>query len=284
MTLVTILGMHRSGTSLCAQICQLLGVYLGNDLIPGRPDNPDGYFEDRFIVEIQSDILDRLGRRWTKPEGLLRFPKDWQTDPTISEYGIKLLRRLNELLAHTTSGLAGFKDPRTARLLPLWERLYGISGLDPLVILSVRNPFHVGESLRSRQGFGQARSNLLWLQHNVAALGSQRRIIVIDYDRWFSDPTGQLNHLARFLGVDFPAVSTFNGAITDMIDHRKRHYLEVKPAYFQECDDLYALLRSLSCLGPDIPLQALRDRAANCLRDELRLISDVLEQLKHEGN
>src|SRR5919197_2381254 len=44
---VAIVGMHRSGTSLVAQVLAKAGLYLGrtDDLIPAGPDNPDGYWE-----------------------------------------------------------------------------------------------------------------------------------------------------------------------------------------------------------------------------------------------
>ena len=61
-TIVCILGMHRSGTSLLARI-NLLGVYLGppNRLMPAAPENPKGFWEYQPIMELNNEILARLG-------------------------------------------------------------------------------------------------------------------------------------------------------------------------------------------------------------------------------
>ena len=56
--------MHRSGTSALARGLQMLGVYLGNDFISPKPDNPTGYWEDRNIYEINERLLAVLGLKW----------------------------------------------------------------------------------------------------------------------------------------------------------------------------------------------------------------------------
>ena len=61
---VLVLGMHRSGTSALARGLQTLGVYLGNDFISPKPDNPTGYWEDRNIFEINERLLAVFGLKW----------------------------------------------------------------------------------------------------------------------------------------------------------------------------------------------------------------------------
>lgn len=68
-----IVGMHRSGTSLTAQLCQCMGAYLGeeHDLIAAASENPDGHFENLQIVQINNEILRFCNRDWyslEKPE------------------------------------------------------------------------------------------------------------------------------------------------------------------------------------------------------------------------
>ena len=67
---VLVVGMHRSGTSLLARMLQLLGVHLGDDLLPADQHNPDGYGEDKRFVTFQRHILRRLLKKLLKP-GLL---------------------------------------------------------------------------------------------------------------------------------------------------------------------------------------------------------------------
>ena len=60
--IVFVLGMHRSGTSLCSHILSALGVDMA-DKIPGpgnpapTPDNPRGHWERWEIVEFHDRIL-----------------------------------------------------------------------------------------------------------------------------------------------------------------------------------------------------------------------------------
>ena len=56
--------MHRSGTSAFARGLQMLGVYLGNDFLDPKPDNPTGYWEDRNIYAINERLLAVLGLKW----------------------------------------------------------------------------------------------------------------------------------------------------------------------------------------------------------------------------
>ena len=51
---VVILGMHRSGTSLTAGILHLLGVNMGDRLLPADKFNAQGYFENQIILDLAS--------------------------------------------------------------------------------------------------------------------------------------------------------------------------------------------------------------------------------------
>ena len=42
----------------------MLGVYLGNNFLGAKPDNPTGYWEDRNIYEINERLLAVLGLKW----------------------------------------------------------------------------------------------------------------------------------------------------------------------------------------------------------------------------
>jgi hypothetical protein len=65
--IVLVLGMHRSGTSLCSHLLSALGVDMA-DNIPGpgnaspAPDNPRGHWERWEIVEFHDRILGLFNR------------------------------------------------------------------------------------------------------------------------------------------------------------------------------------------------------------------------------
>ena len=59
------MGMHRSGTSLVAQILEAFGVYIGFD----KDDNQ----EARFFRNINEWLLRQAGGAWDYPEPIERF-------------------------------------------------------------------------------------------------------------------------------------------------------------------------------------------------------------------
>ena len=50
-SVVCVAGAHRSGTSMLARLLHSCGLYLGpdTDLMPGRADNPDGFWENLVL-------------------------------------------------------------------------------------------------------------------------------------------------------------------------------------------------------------------------------------------
>jgi len=69
---VCIAGMHRSGTSMVARLLYLCGLYLGpeSELLPPRPDNEEGYWENFYFVKLNEEILARLNGGWDWPPPL----------------------------------------------------------------------------------------------------------------------------------------------------------------------------------------------------------------------
>src|SRR5210317_53351 len=65
--LVVVLGMHRSGTSVAARALKVLGVDLGDHLIPPIKNNNDrGFWEDIDINNFNNELLDKMGSNWDR--------------------------------------------------------------------------------------------------------------------------------------------------------------------------------------------------------------------------
>src|ERR1035438_2944715 len=91
---IAVLGMHRSGTSLCMGLLEALGVRLDDDLIPGDANNQPGYFESRELVELNDSILATLGATWHTVFSL-GIGGGWADDPAL----LPAKRALRELIA-----------------------------------------------------------------------------------------------------------------------------------------------------------------------------------------
>src|ERR1700682_5117712 len=63
--IVVVLGMHRSGTSAITRGLRLLGVELGNCLLPPDKDiNDTGYWEDIDLNRLNIEMLHSLSTDW----------------------------------------------------------------------------------------------------------------------------------------------------------------------------------------------------------------------------
>ena len=57
MTVIIVLGGHRSGTSAVAGVCHELGLFMGQSLIGKSRDNARGHFEDVEFVALNKAIV-----------------------------------------------------------------------------------------------------------------------------------------------------------------------------------------------------------------------------------
>ena len=145
---LVVLGMHRSGTSAFTGILGLLGVNLGTKMLETQPDNPKGFFENKYVVLANDCILETLNTSW---DDTFPLPPDW-----LDRFeGSQLLEDIREFLRSDIieNQLSALKDPRLSRLLPLWLPLFSAEGVTPHFALVIRNPLEIAHSLAHRNGF-----------------------------------------------------------------------------------------------------------------------------------
>jgi len=202
--IAVVLGAGRSGTSLLMQALAALGARVSGELIPPRPDNPRGFFEDRPIVRIQANLLRALGAWPFHP-----LPADWQTHPATAAARADLGALLADQGA--TPGLWAFKDPRTAAFLPLWQDLFTDLGITPKYILALRHPGSVVASFQKAYGTPAAEAEDVWLRRTRDALrhtGGHCRYChhchIVHYEDWFTREAALLAELGEYLGLATP--------------------------------------------------------------------------------
>lgn len=218
---VCIAGMHRSGTSMVANLLHQSGLYLGSeaDLIPPTPDNPEGHWENSRFTTINEQILREHQATWYSPPPA---DQDWNTQPIV-EISRRATALLEEFSGHEPWG---WKDPRNCLTLPVWSSLLP----DLKVVICLRNPLEVAFSLRRRPVFKYSTDNIRWrrLKEVRAALSLTRRRffslpaclrlwqtynerileatthenrIITHYEKCLCDPRLELRRILRFLGM-----------------------------------------------------------------------------------
>ncbi|HST43300.1 MAG TPA: sulfotransferase [Conexibacter sp.] len=245
---VVVLGFHRSGTSMVTRMLNLLGVDLGDEselLPPQERDNARGYWEPRWMIEFNEQLLEQLGsstfEQFTPEPG---WERSEQLDP--------LRERARALLDEHLSRMPlwGWKDPRTSLTLPFWRTV--VDGPMSFVIC-MRSPADAVTSALERSVAGLDRWSYAerWLDYTAGALANtapDERMLVF-YEDALRDPAAETLRLAAFLGRDAPAAEQLEEIVAS-VDPELRHHqtsaldVAVDEGLPVETRTLYLLLRA----------------------------------------
>lgn len=218
--LIVVLGMHRSGTSAITRGLQVLGVGLGNRLMPPvEGNNAKGFFEDIDLNALNIEMLQALGSDWH-----YLSPIEASNVEELREKGYFL--RAVELLRQKVGydPTFGFKDPRVAKLLPFWKQVFAHCQFDVGYVLAVRHPLSVVKSLARRDCFDSEKSYMLWLGHVLTSLSytQEQKRVLVDYDRLMHAPERELGRIAECLAlqIDPEELQRYK---SEFLDERLRH-------------------------------------------------------------
>jgi hypothetical protein len=226
--IVLVLGMHRSGTSLCSHLLSALGVDMA-DKIPGpkgtspQPDNPRGHWERWEIVEFHDRILGLFNRDYLGRFHDFALPVAWWADPRVAQIRREIVAFLEQRMGDS---YFGFKDPRTVRLMPVWHQIFNELKLAPKVVLCLRNPVQVARSLHAREGLDPANGEYRWLVHMIDFFryASHFDFCAVEYEEWFDNPAANLEKLRKFLDLPWQqSESDLALLLSDIIDPSARH-------------------------------------------------------------
>jgi hypothetical protein len=204
--IVVVLGMHRSGTSAIARGLKALDVELGDNLMPGAPDNNErGFWEDMDIYRFNERLLAKIGSAWNRMaplDGERLRREDFSAERYEATY---LLEG-----KFSASKVFGFKDPRTSVLLPFWKCIFDDLDLDDRYVIAVRNPLEVTESLRKRDNLEATLGLMLWLKYNWAAVENTegRQRVCVSYRKLMEQPAAELERISQAIDLVTPAPST----------------------------------------------------------------------------
>jgi hypothetical protein len=258
--IVVVVGMHRSGTSLCAHLLTCLGVDMA-DQLEVHPSNPKGHWERVEIRAYHDRILKLFDRDYYSPNHALALPTGWWTLPEVRKIRDELIVWLRQRMG--TSARFGFKDPRTCRMMPLWREVLEELSLTPRFVYCVRDPAQVARSVAARDKLEAADTEYRWSlyhAHAIAGIGN-REVAVLPYNDWFGNPLTNLARLVQHTSswrADDPSLLQ---AVSEIIDPAFRHdSAEQAPATTPLANTFYRLL--------------LESAPVSRLSERLRLLAD----------
>ena len=284
-TIVTVLGMHRSGTSLVTRLLNLMGVFLGaaEDLLPADKHNERGYWEHAAIVSLNDEILHRLGGNWHQPPKLV---DGWAFDPVLSS----LRQSARSLVSETFGGqqIWGWKDPRTCLTLPFWKMVVPITH----IVICLRNPLDVIRSIQKSHDLGFNHVNHLWLTYVSSLLRYSQgdKCFALFYEDLMQNPRHYIARLAHFIGrSDLLDDEQWMETALQEVSSELRHHCLSAIDVIDNSDlhfavrSLYAVLRSAVAVAPgdqSIDFHALglfSIQSERFLRDHQKIIEECNE-------
>lgn len=186
---ITVLGMHRSGTTLLTRMIHLLGASLGDELAfnPPTEDNPRGFYERKDVWTLSERTFAAAGRSWFD---IVDFDPLAIDAGTHAAFGAEARRIIALLDEHRPWVL---KDPRLCVLFPLWRPLLQ----EPVCVLIHRDPLQVARSLLRRDGFPLLVGVALWEHYTLAALDATRSLprLLVRHEDLLRDPLGTSRRL-----------------------------------------------------------------------------------------
>lgn len=260
---VILLGMHRSGTTMIAQLLDELGLFLGAKV--------QGDHEAIYFLEINDLLFRNVNATWDHPAGMLAFlPHEPAVEMSVwclrgdllSRSARRFMGLKNSVQYRSIDALGrpwGWKDPRNVFTLPLWLKLFPKAR----IINIVRNGIDVASSLMVRerkllqgrrekfdQRFNRAstRSKLqragyrgsarcltveggfsLWEEYVQRAErvleGLPNPHVTVVYERFLEDPKKHLRQLADFCQLPKASDKTIDKVCQSVNSGRSRAFL-----------------------------------------------------------
>jgi hypothetical protein len=202
---VIVCGPHRSGTSAVTRLVNLLGADVAEDLLPAAADNSRGYWESHAVVEVHKRLLKAVAAAPDDPFDPMPLPNGWLASRAACDARYRLADIIRKEFAD--SRLFVVKDPRIARVLPLWVGLLEELGIAPAVIIPFRNPLEVAASLAQRGQICLSKSLLLYHNAYLEAELASRSVprVFVRYDHLLQDWQPFARRLSEiFLGKFLP--------------------------------------------------------------------------------
>ncbi|MFT6044431.1 MAG: hypothetical protein ACI9WC_000128 [Arenicella sp.] len=256
---ILVLGMDRSGTSMTSSLVQRWARYKGDPCKSTivDPSNPKGYFES---LEVEATLADAISH-------LIQSKNISSRSPSFNEHLENLAldnTRFASSLEHQFKKLSDVgtpwcsKAPLLSVTVALWERFIA----DPVLVITVRNPYDTAKSLLKLEGKKESKQgialNLLRWQHYLIRIledtAKFERRFFVRYEKIIENPEVQITALSEFLGKQFPNVPYRETAVTEMLEmvesklHRNQGGLsfDERDEATQTQKELYALLKEIA--------------------------------------
>ncbi len=239
-TALVVLGMHRSGTSVLANVLSLSGFSPPKTLMKANKWNPNGYYESVAIMKFNDKMMKKaLGSSWSSASCGSSVKKLDNVKLALKKYKQNAISLIKSEFQDKQNIV--LKDPRISVLYDFWSDVLRACEYTPKPIIAIRNPLEVVASLARRNNFTANQTNDIWLHHSLAAeratRGAQRAFVL--YDDLMDDFRTPLRHCEAALGVVLANLSQKEGngagsAVSPTARHARLASTTIEPAWLRE--------------------------------------------------
>jgi hypothetical protein len=196
--------MHRSGTSSVAGVLAKLGAAAPANPIIGDAANPRGYFESAPITQLDNELLESAGSTW---DDWRKFNESWYRSPAFESFHGRAAALLQSEFAGAY--LPVLKDPRICRFVPFWLDILKAADASPRIVMPIRSPLEVAQSLQEVHGIPLVKGALIWLRHVLDAEAQTRtlRRSIFTWDQFLSDWRQVVDKIASDTALSWPRLS-----------------------------------------------------------------------------
>lgn len=241
---VLVAGMHRSGTSLLTQMLVGVGCDAPRTLMPADEHNETGYWESEQIAALNDAILESAGSAWDDWEP---FGADWFRSPTAA--GLHDRAKAIVRGEYADSRLLVLKDPRIGRVLPFWCDVMRAIGASPRILIPLRNPLEVADSLAARDTIPPSIGTLLWLRNVLDSEHHSRphERVFVRYDDALANWQAVIERIGAAFGVAWPRRSTtaalaLEAGISPALRHQVKQDALADPAVSRWTKEVFGVL------------------------------------------
>lgn len=219
---IFVLGMHRSGTSACTRVLNLLGCSLSGNLLGEGEGNEKGHWEAIEAISLNDEMLASAG---SSHEDWGEVNPDWKSSAIRSQ----MVEKASAVLAdHAKIGpLFALKDPRMCRLADVWLEAAAAANVEPHVLIMLRNPLEVIASLDARDLMAEGYAELLWLRHVLDAEHYSRghKRLFYRYDQLIANGQSLIGKIKGVFNIALPRnTPKVHAEINNFLSSSHRHH------------------------------------------------------------
>ena len=269
---ILVLGMHRSGTSAIAGFISKLGAEAPKTLIPADEYNQHGYMESATLIQFNDRLLASAGSSWRDWEP---FDPNWINSPLAETFAAEFPALIEAEFGDAPLFIV--KDPRISLIVPFWLQQLTRLAIEPKVILTVRHPLEVAESLAKRNDFSTKISLLIWLRYMLNAESHTRSAVRtwIHFDDLLKDWRSTAGRIGNDFGMNWrepdPRVAReIDEFLTPQLQHHSSSLeaLSQRPDVMEWAKTAYRVLSDRDSLYSD-------DRMIRATLDQIKISFDT---------